>query len=108
MDLEAEEDGCFPKVAEGDVVRLLADSHDFGTFLILARAEDDFLVARAEWADGEYRSPSGPYSMEHGDPVTGKQFEAAGLFDRGQVRKALLDYIRGGVQWREGQVWREV
>jgi hypothetical protein len=108
MDLEADEDGCFPKVAEGDLVRLLADDHDFGTFLILARAEDDYLVARAEWADDEYRSPSGPYSMEYGDPSTGKQFEAAGLFYRAQVREGLLDYFRGGVRWREAHVWHEV
>jgi hypothetical protein len=108
MNLETDEDRCFPNVAEGDVIRLPADGHDFGTFFILARAEGDYLVARAEWPRGEWRSPLGPYSMEYGDSITGKQFEAIGLFDRARVREALLDYFRGGVRWRERHEWREV
>jgi hypothetical protein len=108
MDAETDEDRCFRNVAEADVVRLLVDGHDFGMFFILARGEGDYLVARAEWVGGHQRSWRGPYSMEYGDPVTGKQFEAAGLIDRAQVRQALLDYFRGGFRWREAHVWREV
>lgn len=112
MDLTTEELGEFTNVETDDLVRIL-DEDAFGGFVILSRAEEEFLQAGNNWSPDDEcatfleRYDSDPWVLEYREP-SGKQYQTCRNVTLAEVKEAFLSYLRGGTEWRDRFEWSEI
>lgn len=129
MELSLANNDVFEEVAENQIEQAFADGADFGPYAILAPSDDEFLqVAEAQWAtretddvgawcdDYEKKTSHLPrnarkpawYVLEYRDPEQDAVFIATRVLSRAEVRDVILEFYRGGTEWRRQQSWEHL
>jgi hypothetical protein len=108
--IETEQDGSLGEGTADTVRSLFAEDATFGGYIILIRADDDFIQAEEVW-DTELAGLAGGEDglvLEYHDPMSDGHFRAKKPIEKPDALARLLAWIDGSSSWKRDLEFVEV